>query len=122
MPSSSKVPHDRFHGSYFGSKTGLDNAVITFNVTARNSNQHNGIYYNSMKGSVSVQLRLLSTADDRQHGTVVFRLRIMSVIRFKISTWKSVHHEMHVNCDVAVGSDGLILLAWKNRKCSVYFS
>ncbi|MBA0870343.1 hypothetical protein Goshw_011154 [Gossypium schwendimanii] len=72
--------------------------------------------------SVSVQLRLLSTADDRQHGTVFFRLGIMSVIRFKVSTWKSVHHEMHVNCDVAVGSDGLILLAWESRKCSVYFS
>ncbi|KAE8728668.1 hypothetical protein F3Y22_tig00004111pilonHSYRG00058 [Hibiscus syriacus] len=30
----------------------LDNALITFNVTARNSNQHMGIYYDSMVVSV----------------------------------------------------------------------
>ncbi|KAK9268140.1 hypothetical protein L1049_010580 [Liquidambar formosana] len=32
--------------------SGIDNAVITFNVTARNANQNIGIYYDSMVGSV----------------------------------------------------------------------
>ncbi|TYI59186.1 hypothetical protein E1A91_D10G017400v1 [Gossypium mustelinum] len=159
-------PHrPRFHMIDFtvpglAQKPGLDNAVITFNVTARNSNQHIGIYYDSMEGFVYYKDKQIGSTpllhpffqepktttvvygqfgigtamlavnsrrwkefvNDRQHGTVHFRLGIMSVIRFKVSTWKSVHRKMHVNCDVAVGSDGLILPAWKNRKCSVYFS
>ncbi|XVE51166.1 hypothetical protein DITRI_Ditri02bG0017600 [Diplodiscus trichospermus] len=59
---------------------------------------------------------------ERQHGSVVFRLDITSVIRFKILSWKTKHHKLHVSCDVAVGPDGSILPSWKNRRCPVYFS
>ncbi|MBA0634266.1 hypothetical protein Godav_025284 [Gossypium davidsonii] len=55
--------------------------------------------------------------DNRQQGAVVFRIDIMAAIRFKVSTWGSQHHKMHANCDVAVGQDGSILPAWKNKKC-----
>ncbi|TYI78973.1 hypothetical protein E1A91_D06G251800v1 [Gossypium mustelinum] len=60
--------------------------------------------------------------DARQQGTVIFRLEITSVIRFKVTTWDTKHHKLHVNCDVAVGPDGTILPTWKNKKCPVYFS
>ncbi|OMO76728.1 Late embryogenesis abundant protein, LEA-14 [Corchorus capsularis] len=51
-------PHrPRFHIEEFtvpglAQPEGFENAQITFNVTARNSNQHIGIYYDSMVGSV----------------------------------------------------------------------
>ncbi|KAE8724417.1 hypothetical protein F3Y22_tig00010533pilonHSYRG00339 [Hibiscus syriacus] len=138
--------------------TGFENAEITFNVTVRNSNQHIGIYYDTMVGSVFYRDQRIGSAplmdpffqepktttvvdrtfgaatltvnskrweefmNDRQKGMVVFRLDITSVIGFKVSTWRSKHHRMHVNCDVAVGRDGTILPAWKNKRCPVYFS
>ncbi|XWS18235.1 hypothetical protein CRYUN_Cryun32bG0025900 [Craigia yunnanensis] len=131
---------------------------ITFNVTARNSNQHIGIYYDSMVGSVFYKEKKIGSTPslhpfyqepktttivygtlgaatltvnrnrwkefmgDRKQGTLVFRLDITSVIRFKVSTWESKHHKVHVKCDVAVGPDGSILPAWKNKKCPIYFS
>lgn len=157
-------PHrPRFHITEFtvpglAQTSGFENAQITINVTARNSNQHIGIYYDSMVGSVFYKDQPIGSTplldpfyqqpktttivygtfgaatltvnsnrwkefmDDREQGTVMFRLDITSVIRFKISTWDSKHHKMHVNCDVAVGSDGSILPTWKNRRCPVYFS
>ncbi|KAF5742198.1 Late embryogenesis abundant (LEA) hydroxyproline-rich glycoprotein family [Tripterygium wilfordii] len=51
-------PHrPRFHIHEFSvpgldQPTGFENARITFNVTVRNSNQHIGIYYDSMAGSI----------------------------------------------------------------------
>ncbi|KAK8517331.1 hypothetical protein V6N13_092610 [Hibiscus sabdariffa] len=156
-------PHrPRFHMVEFtvpglAQPTGFENAEITFNVTVRNSNQHIGIYYDSMVGSVLYRDQRIGSAplmdpffqepktttvvdctfgaatltvnskkweefmNDRQQGTVVFRLDITSVIRFKVSTWSSKHHRMHVSCDVAVGQDGTILPAWKNKRCPVYF-
>ncbi|EOY28596.1 hypothetical protein QUC31_013128 [Theobroma cacao] len=157
-------PHrPRFHIMEFtvpglAQPSGFENAQITFNVTARNPNQHIGIYYDSMVGSIyykdqrigstplldpffqepkttTIVYRTFDTAtltvnsnrwkefmDDRQQGMVVFRLDITSVIRFKVSTWDSKHHKMHVNCDVAVGPDGMILPTSKDKKCPVYFS
>ncbi|GMI77537.1 hypothetical protein like AT4G05220 [Hibiscus trionum] len=157
-------PHSpRFHMMDFtvptlAQQSVLENALITFNVTARNSNQHMGIYYDSMVGSVFYKDRRIGSTssfppffqepktttivqgtcgaatltvnsnegkefmNDRQHGTVVLRLDITSGIGFKVSTWKSKHHKMHVNCDVAVGSDGSMLPAWKNKRCPVYFT
>ncbi|TYH13931.1 hypothetical protein ES288_A06G178600v1 [Gossypium darwinii] len=126
--------------------------------TARNPNQHIGIYYMSMVGSIFYEDQNMGSSplmdpfyqepktttivyhtfnvasltvnsrrwkefmDNRQQGTVVFRIDIMAVIRFKVSTWGSKHHKMHANCDVAVGQDGSILPAWKNKKCPVYFT
>ncbi|KAL4310851.1 hypothetical protein GQ457_01G046620 [Hibiscus cannabinus] len=151
--SSSEVSYSGFHGSGLVQPSGFENALISFNVTDRNSNQHIGIYYDSVVGSVFYKDQQIGSAplmdpffqepktttimygtftgatltvssnrwkefmDARQQGTVVFRLEITSVIRFRITTWDSQHHKMHVNCDVAVGQDGSILLAWKNKKC-----
>ncbi|KAL1095746.1 hypothetical protein V6Z11_D06G177000 [Gossypium hirsutum] len=136
----------------------FENAQITLNVTARNPNQHIGIYYISMVGSIFYEDSNMGSSplmdpfyqepktttivyhtfnvatlavnsrrwkefmDNRQQGAVVFRIDIMAAIRFKVSTWGSQHHKMHANCDVAVGQDGSILPAWKNKKCPVYFT
>lgn len=66
--------------------------------------------------------RWMEFMDDRAKGTVVFRLDITSVIRFKVSTWDSKRHRMHANCNVAVGPDGLILATSRDKRCPVYFS
>ncbi|KAK9133535.1 hypothetical protein Scep_013063 [Stephania cephalantha] len=55
-------------------------------------------------------------------GNVVFRLDLVSRIRFKLSTWDSHDHTMHASCDVAVGSDGQILANSVNKRCPVYFT
>ncbi|KAE8664484.1 hypothetical protein F3Y22_tig00112762pilonHSYRG00085 [Hibiscus syriacus] len=157
-------PHrPRFHTIDFtvptlAQQSVLDNSLITFNVTARNSNQHMGIYYDSMvvsafykdqrigssalyppfslnpktttivQGTIGAATLTVNTDEwkefmnDRQHGTVVFRLEITSGIRFRVSAWKSKHHKMHADCDVSVGSDGSMLPASKNKKCPVYFT
>lgn len=138
--------------------TGFENAQISFNVTARNSNQNIGVYYESMNGSVYYRdqnigsMPLLSpfyqdpknTTEvdgvltgatltvtshrwsefqiDKGDGSVVFRLELTSVIRFKISTWDSKRHRMHANCEVGVGPDGSLLPLYKDKRCPVYFS
>lgn len=59
---------------------------------------------------------------DKGDGSVVFRLELTSVIRFKISTWDSKRHRMHANCEVGVGPDGSLLPLYKDKRCPVYFS
>ncbi|KAI4295843.1 hypothetical protein L6164_035843 [Bauhinia variegata] len=141
-----------------GQESGFENAQITFNVTARNSNHNIGVYYEAMDGSVyykdqkigstpllypffqepkntTVVDGVLSGAtltvssqrwtefqSDRSKGSVVFRLELTSVIKFKISTWDSKRHRMHANCAVGVGQDGMILEIYKDKRCPVYFS
>jgi len=137
---------------------GFENAVITFNVTARNANQNIGVNYESMdaavfyrdqkigytpllfpfyqepKNTTEVDGELSGASltvsserwsefqSDRADGSVVFRLELTSVIRFKISSWESKRHTMHANCDVGVGSDGSLLTNFKDKRCPVYFS
>ncbi|KAL8507521.1 hypothetical protein ACS0TY_018170 [Phlomoides rotata] len=60
-------------------------------------------------------------AADRARGEVIFRLEVTSVIRFKISSWDSKRHRMHVNCAVRVGPNSSILPLYKDKKCPVYF-
>jgi hypothetical protein len=157
-------PHrPRFHIHDFSipgldQATGFENAQIAFNVTARNSNQKIGIYYDSMEGSVYYKDQLVGSEqllypfyqepknttvvadvlsgkaltvnsrrwtefmNDRAAGMVAFRLEISSTIRFKIKMWGSRHHRAHANCDVAVGPDGAILPAFKDKRCPVYFT
>ncbi|XP_014513095.1 protein NDR1-like [Vigna radiata var. radiata] len=157
-------PHrPRFHIHQFNmpgltQNSGFENAVITFNVTARNANQNIGVNYESMDGAVyyrdqkigytpllfpfyqepknttevdgelsGASLTVSSDSwsefqSDRADGSVVFRLELISVIRFKISSWESKRHTMHANCDVGVGSDGTLLANFKDKRCPVYFS
>ncbi|GLT76488.1 hypothetical protein SLA2020_481410 [Shorea laevis] len=60
--------------------------------------------------------------NDRQQGAVIFRLGITSTIKFKVSTWDSKSHKAHVDCEVSVGPDGLILPSSRSKKCNVYFT
>lgn len=137
---------------------GFENAEIIFNVTARNSNQHVGIYFDSVEGSVYYKnqrvgatpladkffqepktttilhatlsgatltvnsRRWMEFMHDRGQGKVGFRLEIKSTIRFQVSTWDSKRHTMHATCDVFVGTDGFILLAYKDKRCPLYFT
>lgn len=59
---------------------------------------------------------------DLGRGEVVFQLHFTSTIRFRIWSWDSKHHKMHVHCPVGVGPDGLILPTYKDRRCPLYFS
>ncbi|KAL6990830.1 hypothetical protein U1Q18_008951 [Sarracenia purpurea var. burkii] len=61
--------------------------------------------------------RWMEFRNDRTGGMVVFRIRITSTIRFKVSVWDTKSHRMHANCDVGVGSDGSILTSYKGKRC-----
>ncbi|CAK7350975.1 unnamed protein product [Dovyalis caffra] len=138
--------------------TGFENAEIIFNVTARNSNQAIGYFYDSVEAFVyyrnqaigstrlvdsfyqepkntTIFYRVLSGAtlnmnsdrwmafrNDRALGTVIFRLDVTAMIRFKVSTWDSKRHRMHSSCDIGVATDGSILPTYKNKRCPVYFT
>ncbi|XP_010530400.1 PREDICTED: protein YLS9, partial [Tarenaya hassleriana] len=157
-------PHrPRFHIQDFAIQgldqpAGFENTQITFNVTIRNSNQHMGVYYDSMEGSVyykdqrvgsspllypffqepknttvvtqslaGASLTVSSTrwtefTNDRAQGSVAFRLEMVSVIRFKLSSWISKRHRMHANCNIVVGPDGVILPKFNHQRCPVYFT
>ncbi|KAD7117942.1 hypothetical protein R6Q59_005037 [Mikania micrantha] len=58
----------------------------------------------------------------RKQGAVAFRVDVVSSIRFKVSTWDSRRHKMHANCEIRVGSNGMLVAADKGKKCPVYFS
>lgn len=148
-----------FSISGLAQEAGFGNSQIIYNVTARNSNQNIGVYYDAMLLTVFYQedqrigglpvlfpfyqepknttviagvlggSALTVTGEqwqqflaDKARGEVVFRVEITSTIRFRISSWDSKRHRMHVNCPVHVGPDGLILSTYANKKCPVYFS
>lgn len=50
------------------------------------------------------------------------RLEFTSMIRFKISSWRSKNHTMHANCEVVLGPDGLLLPEFVGKRCGVYFT
>ncbi|XP_010932002.1 NDR1/HIN1-like protein 26 [Elaeis guineensis] len=58
---------------------------------------------------------------DAAAGRVEFRLELKSVIRFRVKTWDTHHHTLHVQCDVVVGSDGNLLAGYRDKRCSIYF-
>ncbi|EHA8589471.1 NDR1/HIN1-like protein 26 [Cocos nucifera] len=58
---------------------------------------------------------------DAAAGRVEFRLELKSVIRFRVRTWDTHHHTLHVQCDVVVGSDGNLLAENRGKRCSIYF-
>ncbi|KAL7592617.1 hypothetical protein Lser_V15G32114 [Lactuca serriola] len=60
--------------------------------------------------------------DARKRGVVPFRVDVASSIRFKVSTWDSRHHKMHANCEIGVGSNGVILRSDEKKRCPVYFT
>lgn len=54
-------------------------------------------------------------------GRVEFRLELKSVLRFRVKTWDTHHHTLHVQCDMVVGSDGNLLTEYRNKRCPIYF-
>ncbi|KAH7653013.1 Late embryogenesis abundant protein LEA-2 subgroup domain-containing protein [Dioscorea alata] len=58
-----------------------------------------------------------SQAPDRVTG---FRVELKSWIRFKVTTFDTQRHKMHVSCDAGVGADGQLLPEFR-RRCSIYF-
>ncbi|KAM0937078.1 hypothetical protein DsansV1_C26g0195381 [Dioscorea sansibarensis] len=59
-----------------------------------------------------------SQAPDRVSG---FRVELKSWIRFKVSTFDTHRHKMHVSCNAAVGADGQLLSEYRDHRCSIYF-
>lgn len=136
---------------------GPENAHISLTVTARNSNQGIGIYYDASQVTVyyrekSVGGYQVSTTfyqqpknstlfastlsgssltltesqwkqmlHDRSRGAVIFRVELVSTIRFKISSWSSKHHRFHANCPAGLGQDGKLLPIYMDKRCSFYF-
>ncbi|KAG6528956.1 hypothetical protein ZIOFF_011148 [Zingiber officinale] len=54
-------------------------------------------------------------------GRVELRLELSSIVRFKVRVWDTRHHNLHVQCNLVVGSDGEILPESKGIRCSIYF-
>ncbi|XAR65609.1 hypothetical protein NMG60_11009777 [Bertholletia excelsa] len=59
---------------------------------------------------------------DRDRGPVAFQLKITSVIRFKLFSWRSKRHKMHSLCQAGADREGLILPSYKNKRCNAYFT
>ncbi|CAA7029796.1 unnamed protein product [Microthlaspi erraticum] len=66
--------------------------------------------------------RWMEMERERNQGKVVLSLEVVSVIRFKVYTWRSKSHKMHANCYIEVGWDGLLLNGTKDKRCPVYFT
>ncbi|KAL1188326.1 NDR1/HIN1-like protein 26 [Cardamine amara subsp. amara] len=66
--------------------------------------------------------RWMEIERDRNQGKIVFRLEVVSVIRFKVYTWHSKSHKMYANCYIEVGWDGMLLSGTKDKRCPVYFT
>ncbi|WOL15115.1 hypothetical protein Cni_G23896 [Canna indica] len=58
---------------------------------------------------------------DAAAGRVELRLELNSTIRFKVKTWDTHQHHLHVECNVVVGSDGSLLPESRNIRCPIYF-
>lgn len=82
------------------------------------------VLYGTLSGdAVTISNQVwMQLVNARDRGAVIFRFQITTTIRFKISTWNSKRHRMHANCEVGLGADGLILPAYKEKRCPVYFT
>lgn len=54
-------------------------------------------------------------------GQVKLVLKLTSKIRFQVKIWDTRQHNLHVECDLAVGNDGNVLSQYVNERCTVYF-
>ncbi|XP_013647354.1 uncharacterized protein LOC106352234 isoform X2 [Brassica napus] len=127
-------PHrPRFHISEFslpglGNTDGFETSHISFKITAHNPNKKDPKNMSLIEGvlrgpTMTVNKdRWKQMGRDRNQGKVVFRLDVVSVIRFKVYTWHSKRHRMHANCYVEVGWDGMLLSQTKDKRCPVYFT
>lgn len=54
-------------------------------------------------------------------GAAQLRLELASIIGFKVKTWDTHEHKMHVSCELAVGADGNLLPRYVGERCDIYF-
>ncbi|KAI3680570.1 hypothetical protein L6452_35343 [Arctium lappa] len=85
------------------------------------SSKNTAIVYGTLSGptlriNYARWIQLLAA---RKQGSVPFRLDVASSIRFKVSAWDSRHHKMHANCEIGVGSNGMLLESDKEKKCPI---
>ncbi|AAD21425.1 Hypothetical protein [Arabidopsis thaliana] len=66
--------------------------------------------------------RWMEMERDRNQGKIMFRLKVRSMIRFKVYTWHSKSHKMYASCYIEIGWDGMLLSATKDKRCPVYFT
>lgn len=87
-------------------------------------------FYQPPKNTTPIQGQLAAAANmpvlsqntgNQSTGQVQLRLELESTIRFKVSTWDTHNHHMHVSCDLTVGADGNLLPQFVNERCPIYF-
>ncbi|XP_020577601.1 NDR1/HIN1-like protein 2 [Phalaenopsis equestris] len=141
-------PHrPRFYLSSFSTPSF---SAVTFDISDRNPNSKIAIYYSDISATVFYDNQQLTNgivqsafyqppkntteivgqlviasgqniARDASIGRVSLRLELNSIVQFKLSTWDTHHHNMHISCDLAVGSDGNLLPEFQGERCSLYF-
>ncbi|XP_072995157.1 NDR1/HIN1-like protein 13 [Typha latifolia] len=124
---SIRNPNEKI-GMYFGPIAGsvyyLDEPVGPAEALA-------GAFYQPPKNTTTIggtlgggqvgEVAAAGMAADQTAGAVAFRIELSSTVRFKVSTWDTHRHKMHVSCGVKVGSDGEILPDYKEKRCDIYF-
>ncbi|KAI0504974.1 hypothetical protein KFK09_015931 [Dendrobium nobile] len=141
-------PHrPRFYLSSFSAPS---LSTLSFDVSDRNPNSKIAIYYDDINATVFSNNRQLATgivqsafyqpakntteihgqfviaggqniAIDATTNQVTLRLELNTVVQFKLSTWDTHHHNMHVSCEFAVGPNGNLLPEFQGERCSLYF-
>ncbi|CAN0852500.1 NDR1/HIN1-like protein 10 [Linum grandiflorum] len=72
-----------------------------------------------MAGKYSGQPWPMAVATDRAKGAVEFRLELDSKIRYRKTILDLKKHRLHPKCHVLVGSDGVLVSSYANKKCSL---
>ncbi|KAL8228198.1 hypothetical protein R6Q57_015803 [Mikania cordata] len=116
------IYYDPMHVTlYFQNQNiGEDQLLSAFYQSPKNST----VLYDTLSGPHFVvdEARWGQFVAARMRGLVTFRLEVASAIKFKIAGWESKKHKIHVNCDIGVGPDGLLVASYTVPKCPVYFT
>lgn len=87
-------------------------------------------FFQPAKNTTLIQGQLGSAASDsvlsqitaaQSTGRLQLRLLLESTIRFKVKTWDTHNHKLHVSCEFAVGADGNLLPEYVKERCPIYF-
>ncbi|KAK9064206.1 hypothetical protein SSX86_015586 [Deinandra increscens subsp. villosa] len=88
------------------------------------SPKNTAIIYGTLVGSALKigNARWMQILAARKRGAVQFRVDVASSIRFKVSKWDSRRHKMHANCEIGVGSNGMLVGDDEGKNCPIYSS
>ncbi|KAJ4870751.1 Late embryogenesis abundant (LEA) hydroxyproline-rich glycoprotein family [Raphanus sativus] len=116
--------HSALFFSYYGSVYVLTDPVSTSASSLSPEPKNTSLIEGDLRGPTMAvnKDRWKEMGRDRNQGKVVFRLDVVSVIRFKVYSWHSKTHRMHANCYIEVGWDGILLSRTKDKRCPVYFT